>query len=93
MSTSGIYNYHPKVMHPNKIYHQMDSNAIQPMFYFGGSQVPENLNISTGSGVHTKYKSHVTQMKELDAQGRGIKTTMQKHHKIYLPKHMSTLTR
>lgn len=39
MSTSGVYNYHPKVAHPNKVFYQMKSETQQPHFYFGGSQV------------------------------------------------------
>jgi hypothetical protein len=39
MSTSGTYNYHPKVANPNKVFYQMKSETQQPEFYFGGSQV------------------------------------------------------
>ena len=91
MSTSGIYNYHPKVAHPNSVLPQMTSDEFQPPFYFGGSQVPINLGIAIGSGIHTPYISHVEHMKALSAKGRGIETTVQKNHKIYLPKHMSTI--
>lgn len=91
MSTAGTYNYHPKVAHPNKIFPQMESGEFQKPFFFGGSQVPENLGITTGSGIHTPYKSHVESMHKLDAQCRGTGLTVQKNHKIYLPKHMSTI--
>ena len=93
MSTAGIYNYHPKVEHPNKVFPQMTSDGFQKPFFFGGSQVPVNLGLATGSGIHTPYRSHIHHMQDLDMQGRGIKTTVQKDHKIYLPKHMSTMKR
>lgn len=91
MSTAGIYNYHPKVEHPNSVLPQMTSDGFQTPFFFGGSQVPVNLGIATGSGIHTPYISHVSHMKALGTQGRGIETTVQKNHKIYLPKHMKTI--
>jgi len=91
MSTAGIYNYHPKVEHPNKIFPQMKSGEFQKPFFFGGSQVPENLDISTGSGIQTPYMSHVHSMHKLDAQNRGTGLTVYKNHKIYLPKYMSTI--
>ena len=91
MSTAGIYNYHPKVEHPNKVFSQMTSDGFQPPFYFGGSQVPVNLGISTGSGIHTPYISHIDHMKALSCKGRGLETTVQKNHKIYLPKHIKTI--
>ena len=91
MSTAGIYNYRPKVEHPNTIFPQMESDGFQPAFYFGGSQVPVNLGIHEGSGINTKYHSHVVAMKELPSKGKGIKTTVSKNSKIYLPKHMSTI--
>lgn len=91
MSTAGIYNYHPKVAHPNKVFEQMTSGGFQKPFFFGGSQVPVNLGIATGSGIHTPYISHIDHMKCLTAKGRGIETTVQKNHKIYLPKHMKSI--
>ena len=93
MSTAGTYNYHPKVANPNKQFIQMTSGEYQAPFFFGGSQVPINLGIATGSGFKPHYRSHIHHMQELDMQGRGIKTTVQKDHKIYLPKHMSTIKR
>jgi len=56
MSTAGIYNYHPKVEHPNKIFSQMESQSQQPSFYFGGSQVElyEQNNIH-GDGLKTHH--------------------------------------
>lgn len=91
MSTAGIYNYRPKVEHPNEVFLQMESDGFQKPFFFGGSQVPVNLGLSSGSGVHTPYRSHVQHMHELSAQGRGTKTTVHKLHKVYLPKHMKTI--
>ena len=70
---------------------QMASEGFQKPFFFGGSQVPINLCLVTGSGIKTQYNSHVVHMKNLGATGRGLETTVQKNHKIYLPKHMSTI--
>ena len=84
------YNYNPKVMNPNAVLPQTTSNALQVPFYFGGSQIPLALGIE-GSGFKTPYYSHVKQMKELSAQGRGLETTVNKNHKIYLPKHIKTI--
>lgn len=91
MSTSGIYNYHPKVEHPNKIFRQMESNEFQKPFFFGGSQVPINLDIHTGSGIHTPYRSHTRHMVVQDAQCRGKGVTVHKNHNIYLPKYMASI--
>jgi len=88
MSSSGTYNYHPKVAHPNAIFTQMTSDGFQKPFYFGGSQVPISLGIKTESGVSTPYVSHTQHSKHLGTQGRGIETTVQKNHNIFLPKHM-----
>lgn len=53
MSASGTYAYWPKVNNPNKQYIQMESGGDQPMFFFGGSQVPLafGLNHVHGSGI------------------------------------------
>lgn len=53
MSASGTYAYWPKVNNPNKQYIQMESGGNQPMFFFGGSQVPLafGLNHVKGSGI------------------------------------------
>lgn len=90
MSTAGTYNYHPKVAQPNKVFPQMESSTFQAPFFFGGSQVPINLGIE-GQGFKTGYRSHLDHMRHLSTQGRGIQTTVRKHHSIYLPKHMSTI--
>ena len=91
MSSAGTYNYRPKVDHPNKVFHQMTSDTLQKPFFFGGSQVPVNLGLAIGSGIHTPYISHVKHMKALSAKGRGLNLTVQKNHKIYLPKCMKTI--
>ena len=52
MSTAGIYNYHPKVEHPDKVFPQMASASHQPPFHFGGSQVPVSLGHIHGKGIH-----------------------------------------
>lgn len=85
MSSSGTYSYHPKVAHENKVFSQMTSAGYQKPFFFGGSQVPLNLGIPIGSGLTTPYISHTAHKKVLGMSGRGINTTVQKNHKIYLP--------
>jgi hypothetical protein len=94
MSTSGIYSYWPKVNNPNANLIQMTSGEFQPPFFFGGSQVPVNLNLDTqkisGSGIHN-YSSHIHRSEDLPVSnktGRGITTTASKSGKIFLPKHM-----
>jgi hypothetical protein len=41
------YNYNPKVEHPNKVFYQMTSGGFQTPFFFGGSQVPNDLGLIT----------------------------------------------
>lgn len=41
--------YRPVVADPNKIRVQTLSESLQKPFYFGGSQVPSNLNLPQGS--------------------------------------------
>ena len=92
MSTSGIYNFHPKVANPGKVFYQMESDTFQPPFYFGGSQVPVNLGLLDHEPrFRTPHISHLDHMQHLSTQGRGIQTTIRKYHKIYLPKHLSTI--
>lgn len=56
MSTSGTYNYHPKVAQPNKIFYQMKSEAYQPHFTFGASQT-EYDNRLNGSGLKDHHSN------------------------------------
>ena len=92
MSVSGIYNYHPKVNEPNKIFYQMESGEFQTPFYFGGSQVPLNLGVSIGSGIKSPYVSTCEYKKDIDLKGHGLgcglKTTMRKNDNIRMPYHM-----
>jgi len=97
MSSSGIYSYWPKVNNPNTNFIQMTSGEYQPAFFFGGSQVPVNLNLDTqrinGNGIHN-YKSHVHMSEELPVScksGRGLSTTASKSGKIFLPKHLASI--
>ena len=53
MSSSGTYNYWPKVNHPDKMFIQMESGGSQKPFFFGGSQIPLALGIN-GSGISAK---------------------------------------
>jgi hypothetical protein len=94
MSAAGTYAYWYKQQHPNAIVPQMKSLEYQPAFYLGGSQVPVNLGIPTSTGgFQTHYISHMDHQKNLSTKGRGINTTVQKHHKVYLPKHMASLSK
>lgn len=92
MSTAGIYNYHPKLDNPNKVFHQMESGTFQTPFYFGGSQVPVNLNIAHGSGFKTHYNSSMDHIMSIPSKGHGFglghKTTSNKNDNIRLPKHL-----
>lgn len=92
MSTAGIYNFHPKVEHPNSVFPQMESGEYQPPFYFGGSQVPVNLHVAHGSGMRAAYKSHNQQISEIPMKGHGfgcgLKTTSNKNDNIRLTKYM-----
>jgi len=91
MSTSGTYSYWPKVMHPNTIFPQMASASLQPSFFFGGSQVPVNLNTHhhlLGEGVHI----HSTDgMKYHPMQGRGIAPHYNHTSKIVMPRHFPSV--
>jgi hypothetical protein len=92
MSTAGIYNYHPKVVHPNKVFGQMDSDWVQPSWYFGGSQIPVNLGIG-GSGFKTHYKSSIKRDKLKLGRLNGMTTSVDKHSKIMLPYKGSGMSR
>lgn len=53
---SGYYNYHPTIDKPESF--QVQTASQQKPFYFGGSQVPVNLNLKpqlSGSGVGKKH--------------------------------------
>jgi hypothetical protein len=65
---SGFYNYHPTIARPQEFLVQTASQ--QPPFYFGGSQVPVNLNPS--------------QVAKEGMEGNGL-TTKNKYSKIYIP--------
>lgn len=88
MSTSGFYNFRPKVEHPNTMFYQMKSDTEQPPFFFGGSQVPVNLNLSTGSGFKTEHKFSLMDKHAMTPQKRGAVTTINKNDRIMLPKYM-----
>lgn len=89
MSVSGIYNFHPKVEQPNKIFYQMESDTKQVPFYFGGSQVPININFMHGAGIKTPYASTQYHKKFLTVKGSGlgcgIETTVAKQNNIRIP--------
>ena len=91
MSTAGIYNYHPKVTHPNTIFPQMASGGYQVPFFFGGSNIPSDLGMMHGSGITTGHRFTMQSVDKLDMQGRGIKTTIDKHNKIMMPHHMASI--
>ena len=85
MSTAGTYNYRPKVDNPRAIFQQMTSDNQLPPFYFGGSQVPINLGIFTGSGITKKYHSAVEASKI--KLGRGLSPYNDHTLNIKLPRH------
>ena len=88
MSTSGTYANWSKIQHPDKIFHQMTSDTQLPSFFFGGSQVPNALHISTGSGIRKNFYNSTILQKVKDLQGRGIHTTYEHTDRIMMPKHM-----
>jgi hypothetical protein len=95
MSTAGIYNYRPKVDNPNAIFHQMDSDTSRPPFFFGGSQVPINLNVPHGSGLKTSYTTTDEHTRQIPMRGHGLgvglKTTSNKNDNIKLNKYYKRL--
>jgi hypothetical protein len=87
MSSAGIYNYHPKVAQPNKVFHQMTSGGFQQPFYFGGAQSPIALGFSTSSTQSPSYDFTSDKMAGTGLGKRGIQeTTHEKHTKIMLPR-------
>jgi len=87
MSTAGIYNYRPKVQHPDRIFHQMEGDNLQPPFFFGGAQTPTALGVSIGRGLRNdKYISSSELRKHCDVKGRGINTHYEHTEKIIIPK-------
>jgi hypothetical protein len=87
MSTSGIYNYHPKVAQPNKVFYQMTSGGYQSPFYFGGAQAPIALGFSTSEPTPVSYDFTTDKMAGMGLGKRGIQqTTHEKHTKIMLPR-------
>jgi hypothetical protein len=53
---SGVYNYHPTIDEPQSF--PIQTASQQKPFYFGGSQVPINLNLkpqASGDGVGKKH--------------------------------------
>lgn len=87
MSTTGIYNYHPKVLQPNKVFYQMTSGGFQTPFYFGGAQTPTALGFSTSTPTPISYDFTSDKMAGSGLGKRGIQeTTHEKHTKIMLPR-------
>jgi len=89
---SGVYNYWYKVNNPdsrNDIV-QMRSGNRQPPFYFGGSQVPEALNLPChrlGGSVLNKYRK--INFKPL-VKGKGIQSTQRdRNGNIHMPRHLT----
>ena len=93
MSTSGTYSYYPKVNHPHEIFHQMMSDTQMPSFFFGGSQVPVNLHITTGSGLRRKFKNAITKGDTESLHGRGLHTAYEHTDRIMIPKGAKLLRR
>lgn len=94
MTTAGIYNYHVKVEHPRSILPQMTSNAVQPPFFFGGSQTPVNLGIHMeGKGLHKSHTSTVLDelehipISQTSKGAIGLGMLHKQKSNISLPKH------
>lgn len=92
MSTSGIYNYRPKLDHLNEELPQMKSEMYNPPFYFGGSQVPINLGFEHYPSQKTAYSSSSSNLSSIPMVGHGLgvglKTTMNKNDNIRRAKYM-----
>lgn len=92
MSVSGIYNNWVKVQNPNAILPQMSSDNVRPPFYFGGSQVPINLNLESHNLNKGSYLSSLHNINSISMKGHGLgvglKTTHNKHDNIRLCKYM-----
>lgn len=87
MSTAGIYNYHPKVAQPNKVFYQMTSGGFQSPFYFGGAQTPTALGFSTSTPTPISYDFTSDKMAGMGLGKRGVQeTTHEKNTKIMLPR-------
>jgi hypothetical protein len=86
MSTAGIYNYHPKVANPNKIFPQMESIQLQPRFFFGGAQVPISLGIESGTHYDHPHHTTVSKMNGMGVSKKAQHTTHELHTKIMMPK-------
>ena len=87
MSTSGIYNYHPKVAQPNKIFKQMESGGFQQPFFFGGSQVPLVLGIENEKNHDLPHHTTKSKMMGMGVSKNAQSTTHEIHTKIMMPKH------
>ena len=86
MSTSGTYHYWPKVVNPHSVLPQMTGDTHLPPFFFGASQVPINLHLSTGSGIRRKFKNSITMADTSSLHGRGLHPTYEHTDRIMLPK-------
>lgn len=91
---SGIYQNWIKVQNPNLNNNiiPMESGGYQKPFYFGGSQIPSNLNIDdtnlniSGNGIKGYSKLN---FKSEKIKGKGIQTTeFKKNMNIHLPRHL-----
>jgi hypothetical protein len=86
MSTSGTYNYHPKVAQPNKIFKQMESGGFQEPFYFGGSQVPITLGIETEKFHDHPHITTNSKMLGMGLSKKSQYTTHEQYTTIMMPK-------
>jgi len=63
MSTAGIYNYWPAIMHKPGYFNENQMKSFQKPFYFGGSQVP--IGIDPNIGFHREMTGEgISQYKE-----------------------------
>ena len=91
---SGFYNNWYKVQNPsspNDIT-PMESGGFQPPFFFGGSQVPSALKLSTNEIKGTGIKGYKKINFLPQVKGKGVQSTQNnKHSNIFIPRHMGSL--
>jgi hypothetical protein len=86
---SGVYNYWYKVNNPtseNNIT-PMKSGGFQKPFYFGGSQVPEMLNLNSheinGKGINRKINF------KPEIRGKISQSTQRDIGNVHIPRHLT----
>jgi hypothetical protein len=95
---SGFYQNWIKVQNPNlpNDIIPMQSGGFQTPFFFGGSQVPINLNLTdtnlniSGTGLKSYYKTKFLP----DVKGKGVAPVQfQRQSRIVMPRQLGSLSR